>query len=150
LTEITDQQKYQILAKLSLMALYLVFGIDVTLAAFGYFIQGKTVIEPGGDMTLIRNIFLFMVFAEFASLHFVKNALLSKVPRVTDLEHVPYQQLLNITYVVAGMCVSIAVYGFLIVLLGGDYDFLLLFVAISLIGFQLFRLRKKDLDKIGT
>ena len=150
MTGLTDQQKYQILAKLSLLALYLVFGIDVTLAAIGYFIQGNMAFDSGHDTVLIRNVFLALVFAEFASLHFMKNALLSKLPRITDPERIPYQQLLNITYVVAGICVSISAYGLIIVALGGDYDFLLLFVAISLIGFQLFRLRKKDLDKLGT
>lgn len=150
MTELTDQQKYQILAKLSLMALYLVFGIDMTLAVIGYFLQGDVAVGSSNGTFWIRNIFLFLVFAEFASLHFIKNALLSRVPYLTDQGEPPYQQLLSITYIVAGMCVSIAVYGFIIVLMGGDFDFLLLFVAISLIGFQLFRIRKKDLDKIGT
>jgi hypothetical protein len=150
LSELSDKKKYEILAKLSLTALYLVFAINVTLAAIAYFIQGKTGIRAAQDTFLIRNIFLGLAFVELAALQFVKNTLLSKVPRFSDDDKVPYQQLLTITYIIAGMCVSIAIYGFILVLLGGHYDFVLLFVAISLIGFQLFRIRKKDLDKLGT
>jgi hypothetical protein len=150
LTEFSDKKKYEILARLSLVALYLVFGINVTLAAIAYFIQGNVYIGAGSDTVLIRNIFIILALVELAALQFIKNVLLSRVPCITDAEDIPYQQLLSITYIIAGMCVSIAVYGFIIVLLGGHYDFMLLFVAISLIGFQLFRLRKKDLDKLGT
>ncbi|UCC80892.1 MAG: hypothetical protein JSW64_05905 [Candidatus Zixiibacteriota bacterium] len=150
MTEFSDKKKYEILAKLSLIALYLVFGINVALAAVAYFIQGNVYMESGPDTVLIRNIFIVLALLELAALQFIKNVLLSRVPRITDAEDIPYHQLLSITYVIAGMCVSIAVYGFIIVLLGGNYDFMLLFVAISLIGFQLFRLRKKDLDKLGT
>ncbi len=131
-------------------ALYLVFFINIALGIIAYFIQARIGVKIGGDTVLIRNIFLGLAFAELIALQFVKNALLAKVPRFTDEDTVPYQQLFTVTYIVAGMCVSIAVYGFIIVLLGGHFDFMLLFVAISLIGFQLFRIRKKDLDKLGT
>jgi len=150
LTEFSDKKKYEILARLSLVSLYLVFGINVTLAVIAYFIQGKVYMEMGSNTVTIRNVFIVLALLELAALQFIKNVLLSRVPRITDAEDIPYQQLLSITYIIAGMCVSIAVYGFIIVLLGGHYDFMLLFVAISLIGFQLFRLRKKDLDKLGT
>jgi len=148
LTELTDKKKYEIIARLSLVALYLVFGINITLAAIAYFIQGKIYMETGADTTLIRNIFIILALVELAALQFIKNALLTKIPRITNAGEIPYQQLLSITYIIAGMCISIAIYGFIIVLLGGDYDFMLLFAAISLIGFQLSRLRKKDLDRI--
>ena len=150
MTEFSDKKKYEILARLSLVSLYLVFGINVTLAVIAYFIQGKVYMEMGSNTVTIRNVFIVLALLELAALQFIKNVLLSRVPRITDAEDIPYQQLLSITYIIAGMCVSIAVYGFIIVLLGGHYDFMLLFVAISLIGFQLFRLRKKDLDKLGT
>jgi hypothetical protein len=150
LKEFSDKKKYEVLARLSLVALYLVFGLNVTLAVIAYFIQGNVYIGTGSDTVLIRNIFIVLALVELAALQFIKNVLLSRVPRITDAEDIPYHQLLSITYVIAGMCVSIAAYGFIIVLLGGHYDFMLLFVAISLIGFQLFRLRKKDLDKLGT
>ncbi len=150
MTELSDKKKYEILARLSLVALYLVFGINIMLAAIAYFIQGKVYMEMGSNTVTIRNVFIVLALLELAALQFIKNVLLSKVPRITDTEDIPYHQLLSITYIIAGMCVSIAVYGFIIVLLGGNYDFMLLFVAISLIGFQLFRLRKKDLDKLGT
>ena len=150
MTELSDKKKYEILARLSLVALYLVFGTNITLAAIAYFIQGNMYIEIGPDTVVIRNIFIILALVELAALQFIKNVLLSKVPGIIDVEDIPYRQLLSITYIIAGMCVSIAVYGFIIVLLGGNYDFMLLFVAISLIGFQLFRLRKKDLDKLGT
>jgi len=148
LTELTDKKKYEIIARLSLVALYLVFGINITLAAIAYFIQGKIYMETGEEITLIRNIFIILALVELAALQFIKNALLTKIPRITNAGEIPYQQLLSITYIIAGMCISIAIYGFIIVLLGGDYDFMLLFAAISLIGFQLSRLRKKDLDRI--
>jgi len=150
LSGLSDKKKYEILARLSLTALYLVFAINVTLAAIAYFIQGKTGLSTGVDSLLIRNIFLGLAFVELAALQFIKKTLLARVPRFSDEDEVPYQQLMAITYIIAGMCVSIAIYGFILVLLGGHYDFVLLFVAISLIGFQLFRIRKKDLDKLGT
>ena len=150
MSELSDKKKYEILARLSLMALYLVFAINVTLGIIAYFIQGKTGMQTVSESLLIRNIFLGLAFVELAALQFIKKTLLAKVPEFSENSQVPYQQLLTITYVIAGLCVSIAVYGFILVLLGGDYDYMLLFVAISLIGFQLFRIRKKDLDKLGT
>lgn len=150
MSELSDSKKYEILARLSLIALYLVFFIDLSLGIIAYFIRTRTGIQIGNDSVLLRNIFLALVFAELAAMQFIKNTLLAKVPHFSDEDTVPYQQLFTITYIIAGMCVSVAVYGFIIVLLGGNFDFMLLFVALSLIGFQLFRIRKKDLDKLGT
>ena len=147
MNESLDKKKYEILARLSISSLYLVFGLNVTLAAVAYFLQGETYSENITDNTLIRNVFIILALLELAALQFIKNALISRIPR-SSIDNIPYNQLISITYIVAGMCVSIAIYGLIIVLLGGNYDFMLLFVAISLIGFQLFRLRKKDLDKI--
>ena len=150
MSELSDKKKYEILARLSLLALYLVFFIDITLGIIAYFLQTRTGIIIGNESVLTRNIFLGLAFVELAALQFIKNVMLARVPHFSDEDAVPYQQLFTITYVVAGMCVSISVYGFIIVLFGGNFDFMLLFVAISLIGFQLFRIRKKDLDKLGT
>lgn len=150
MNELSDKKKYEILARLSLIALYIVFFIDISLGIIAYFIQSRIGITIESETVLIRNIFLALAFAELAAMQFLKNTLLAKVPNFSDEDEVPYQQLFTITYIIAGMCVSIAVYGFIIVLLGGNFDFMLLFVAISLIGFQLFRIRKKDLDKLGT
>lgn len=150
MNELSDKKKYEILARLSLTALYIVFVVDVALGIIAYFIQSRIGIKIDSETVLIRNIFLALAFAELIALQFIKNTLLAKVPNFTNEDEVPYQQLFTITYIIAGMCVSIAVYGFIIVLLGGHFDFMLLFVAISLIGFQLFRIRKKDLDKLGT
>ena len=147
MNDILDKKKYEILAKLSISSLYLVFVLNITIAAVAYFLQGEIYSDNITVNTLIRNVFIILALLELAALQFIKNALISRIPPAS-IDNIPYNQLMSITYIVAGMCVSIAAYGLIIVLLGGNYDFMLLFVAISLIGFQLFRLRKKDLDKI--
>ncbi len=149
MTPLSENQKNELIAKFSLMALYLVFGVDISLAAIAYFIQGFVVIEIGRDTIMVRNVFLIAAVAELGAIQLIKRLLLSKLPRIENEEDIPYQGLTNITYIIAAMCVSIATFGLIIVTLGGSFDFMLLFLAISLIGFQIFRLRNKDLDKLS-
>lgn len=149
MTPLSENQKNELVAKFSLMALYLVFGGDISLTAIAYIIQGFIVIEIGRDTIMIRNVFLIMAVVELGAIQLIKRSLLSKLPRIENEEDIPYQGLTNITYVIAAMCVSIATFGLIIVTLGGSFDFMLLFLAISLIGFQIFRLRNKDLDKLS-
>jgi len=149
MTPLSENQKNELIAKFSLMALYLVFGVDISLAAIAYFMQGFVVIEIGRDTIMVRNVFLIAAVAELGAIQLIKNSLLSKLPRIENEEDIPYQGLTNITYIIAAMCVSIATFGLIIVTLGGSFDFMLLFLAISLIGFQIFRLRNKDLDKLS-
>lgn len=149
MTPLSENQKNELVAKFSLMALYLVFGVDISLAAIAYIIQGFIVIEIGRDTIMIRNVFLIVAIIELGAIQLIKRSLLSKLPRIENEEDIPYQGLTNITYIIAAMCVSIATFGLIIVTLGGSFDFMLLFLAISLIGFQIFRLRNKDLDKLS-
>lgn len=149
MTPLSENQKNELVAKFSLMALYLVFGVDISLAAIAYIIKGFIVIEIGRDTIMIRNVFLIVAIIELGAIQLIKRSLLSKLPRIENEEDIPYQGLTNITYIIAAMCVSIATFGLIIVTLGGSFDFMLLFLAISLIGFQIFRLRNKDLDKLS-
>ena len=150
MTPLSENQKNELVAKFSLMALYLVFGVDISLAAIAFIIQGFIVIEIGRDTIMIRNIFLIVAVVELGAIQLIKRSLLSKLPRIENEEDIPYQGLTNITYIIAAMCVSIATFGLIIVTLGGSFDFMLLFLAISLIGFQIFRLRNKDFDKLSN
>ena len=149
MTPLSENQKNELVAKFSLMALYLVFGVDISLAAIAFIIQGFIVIEIGRDTIMIRNIFLIVAVVELGAIQLIKRSLLSKLPRIENEEDIPYQGLTNITYIISAMCVSIATFGLIIVTLGGSFDYMLLFLAISLIGFQIFRLRIKDIDKLS-
>ncbi|MEE9555236.1 MAG: hypothetical protein V3W18_13185 [candidate division Zixibacteria bacterium] len=133
-----------ILARLSIIAMYIVLGIGLAAIIAGYLI-----IQSGsGQQTeniLFRNILFVLCLVELAAIQFLKRQLLSKYGSVESSKNISYQTLLPPTLVIAAMCSAISVYGLVAVILGSSLEVLLLFVAVSLIGYQLFRIRERDL-----
>ena len=133
-----------VLARVSAVALYIVLGTGILAIAAGYLI-----IEAGISVypqnTLIRNILFLVGLTDLAATQFIKRTLLIKLRSADSQDRVSYQMLLGPTMIIAAMCSAISFYGLVAVILGSPLDVLLLFVVVSLIGFQLFRIREKDL-----
>lgn len=133
-----------ILARLSLIALYIVLGTGLTAIAAGYL-----VIQSGSSQQteniLLRNIVFVAALIDLASIQYVKRSLLGKLRSPEDSASITFAMLLGPTLIIAAICAAISIYGFIAVIFGSSLDVLLLFVAVSLIGYQLFRIRDRDL-----
>lgn len=147
MTNHSPQDDYEILSKLSSISLYIVLGCDIAVLIIGYLIAQSGGIMPARN-NLIRNILFIVAVSELAAMQIVKRSMLSKIKPLAEGQFFDYRQLLPVSIVLAAMCSAIAIYGLVAVLLGCEIELLLLFIAISLIGYQLFRIRARDLERL--
>ncbi len=143
----SNDQKYHLLARLSLTALYILLSVDFVIIVAGYFIA-QSIYSNVGNI-LIRDILFAVAIFDLLAIFFVKKFTLANALKThafdqnRDFQQL-HKMLLNITLIITMMCSAISIYGLVLVILGEKFEILLLFVVISLIGYQLFRLRAKD------
>jgi len=147
----SQEEQFRILLRLSLIALYILVGFNMMIIAAGYLMVQNFAMESVPS-TLLRNIIFLLAVAEFAAIFFVRRAMLISSmrsnPKDGTLPQIrPYPDLLRITIVIAALCSIISVNGLILLILGERFEILLLFVALSLVGYQFFRLRPRDFDK---
>ena len=149
----SDEHRYQVLSRLSLISLYILLACNSIIVVIGYFIsKSRSISEPASPLP--REILFILVIAEMIATYLVRFQMLKRVlkmgidrPSLDDT--ILYKALLNITITVAAMCSIIPVYGLILIFLGEKFEVLILFAAISLIGYQFFRLRPKDFEEKG-
>jgi len=145
----SDQESTRVLLKLSLMALYILLAYNLIMMGMGYWLIQSNQVSANAPGKLVRNIIFLVAIAEMVVIQFVKRAMLARVNRKSPPEPYPTPQavskeLQNITLVIAAMCSAISTYGLVLLTLGEKFEVLLFFVALSLVAYQLFRLRPKD------
>ncbi len=144
----SDEHKYSILARLSLIALYILVAYDLIIVALGYFLALSNDANSAGSW-LARDIVFALALADMAAIFLVKKVMLGKAVKAHRIdtkadEITRYKKLLNITLVIALLCLAISTFGLILVILGEKFEVLIFFVAISLVAYQFFRLRPRD------
>lgn len=142
----SDEQRYHLILKLSLFALYILLAYDALAIALGYYLGQAGAIRESGN-NLVRNVFLVIAIGEMLAIFFIKKAMLTKIFKIGagELdENSLYKKFLNLTIIITALCASLSTFGLIMVILGEQFEVLLLFAAISLIAYQFFRLRPKD------
>ena len=142
----SERERDHALLKLSLIALYMILGYDALATIVGYFIV-KINIDANGSK-LIRNAVFLIAIIDLAAIYWVKRVML-RIALSGDSGpdynvEIHYRQLFRITIIIAAMCIAISTYGLILVIFGEKFEVLMLFIAISLIGYQFFRLRPRD------
>lgn len=145
----SDQERTRVLLKLSLMALYILLAYNLIIMGIGYWLIQSNQVSANAPGKLARNIIFLVAVAEMVAIQFIKRAMLARLNRKRPLEQEPMPQtiskeLQNITLVIAAMCSAISTYGLVLLTLGEKFEVLLFFMALSLVAYQLFRLRPKD------
>jgi hypothetical protein len=143
-----NQDDYaNVLARLSTLALLIVLGTGIAVATVGYlYIRYSD--YTGIENVTVRNILFVLGLLELAAIQVLKISMLGKIRLTSGDQESLYARLTPATVVIAAMCSSISIYGLVATILGSSYEVLLLFVAISLIGYQLFRIRNRDLKRL--
>jgi hypothetical protein len=147
LSIVSHDEKYAILSKLSLVSLYMVLGINIIVGIAGYIFVYYQDVSPPDAMPLIRNIFYIMAFMELAVVFFLKRFLLSKIDIETINIRELNQKLFNISIIISSLCNTISIYGLVLVIIGDEMKIMFVFIAVSLLAYQVFRLRIRDLEK---
>ncbi len=147
MTNHTPQDDYEIMSKLSSISLYIVLGCDIAVLIIGYLVAQSAGIMPVRN-NLLRNVLFIVAVSELAAMQFVKKLMLSKIKPPAEGLALDYRQLMPVTIIIAVMCSAIPIYGLVAVILGNELEVLFLFIAISLIGYQLFRIRPRDLERL--
>ncbi len=143
----SPQDDYEIMSKLSSISLYIVLGCDLAALIIGYLIAQSGRIMPASN-NLHRNVLFIVAISELAAMHILKRSMLSNMKSPAEGLPLDYRQLMPVTIIIAAMCSAISIYGLVAVILGNELEVLFLFIAISLIGYQLFRIRPRDLEKL--
>jgi hypothetical protein len=146
----SDNQRDQILLKLSLLSLYILLGFDALATIIGYMVAKSNMDMVGNK--LLRNIVFLVAVVDLAAIFLVKKTMLGNMLKIhkaipDNINPLPYNSLLTITLVITAMCIAISTYGLVLIILGEKLEILLLFIAISLIGYQFFRLRSRDFEE---
>lgn len=146
----SEEEKSSTILRLSLIALYILVGFDLAIMALGYYLA-QSFSEPRSVDTLMRNIIFLVAVGEFFAIYFIKKTMLQKTIQAFKANQSvkqgwQYSELLKITIVINAMCAGISIYGLALIVLGAKIEILLLFVAMSLIGYQFFRLRPRDFE----
>jgi hypothetical protein len=144
----SEEHRYHVLLKLSLVALYILLAYNGVMIGLGYYFFQSGMVQATSSR-IIKNIIFIVAIIEMILIFGIKKAMLKiTIKTQTDSDNqnqtLPYHKLLTITVVIAAMCSSIATYGLVLIILGEKFEILMLFVAISLISYQFFRLRPKD------
>lgn len=147
MTNHSPQDDYEIISKLSSISLYIVLGCDIAALIIGYLIAQSSGIIPARN-NLIRNILFIVAVSELAVMQIVKRSMLSKIKPPAEGLAFDQRQLMPVSIVIAVFCSAISIYGLVAVILGSELEVLLLFIAISLIGYQFFRIRPRDLERL--
>jgi len=135
-----------VLARLTTLSLLVILGVGIAAIGAGYTILQSDV-YPAKENTLIRNILFLVGLMDLAMVQFLKRKLLSDISLSPSDNEQNLQVLMPVTLVITALCSAISIYGVVAVFLGSSLEVLLLFVAVSLIGYQLFRIRAKDLER---
>jgi hypothetical protein len=144
----SNDHKYSVLARLSLIALYILLAYDLIIVALGYFLALSNDINSAGEW-LARDIVFALAIVDMAAIFLVKRIMLSRALKAHQYDKnsddiTRYRKLLNITLMIALLCLAISTFGLILVILGEKFEVLLFFVAISLVAYQFFRLRPRD------
>ncbi len=143
----SEQQKVETISRLSLISLMMVLGSAIVMAAIGYLVTQERISQEGFKLDLLTEVIFLVALSEFPAAFFVRKSLMAKLSKTTQ-SNSPEIKLNTISVIMAAFAMAISTYGLVIVLLGNKFEMLFLFVAISLIHYQLFRLRLKDFDDI--
>lgn len=141
------REDYQILARLSIVSLYIVVGVGLAVIIIGYLYLQSAAPNPAPNKP-IRNVLFIVALTVLPATHIVKRSMLSKIRPPDPGGSFDPGQLFQINITISAMCAGISIYGLVAVILGNEYEVLLLFVAVSLIAYQFFRLRPRDLEKL--
>jgi hypothetical protein len=144
----SNDHKYSVLAKLSLIALYILLAYDLIMVALGYFLSLSNDINSAGDR-LLRDIVFGLAIVDMAAIFLIKKVMLSRAIRAHQFDAIAddvtrYKKLFRITMIIAILCLAISTYGLILVILGEKFEVVVFFVAISLVAYQFFKLRPRD------
>ena len=142
-----QREDYRLLARLSIISLYIVVGVGLAMIVVGYLYMQSTHHTPTPNKP-IRNVLFLIALTVLPATHILKRSRLSKIDPPEPGGSFDPGQLLQINITISAMCAGISIYGLVAVILGNEYEVLLLFVAVSLIAFQFFRLRPRDLERL--
>jgi hypothetical protein len=146
----SDEHRNHVLTKLSLGALFILLAYDFAIVVIGYFLDQQYSSAATGN-PFVRNIIFAVALADMIAIYVIKNLMLkrsskSQIDRPAADEKLLYKELRNITVVITAMCSAIPVYGLILVILHEKFEVLVFFAAVSLIAYQLFRLRPRDFE----
>ena len=147
MNRITEEQKYAIISRVSLISLAMVLGLNVIVALVGYIFTYYQEVTPADNIHIIRYALYFITLSEFLAIFIVKRNLISKID-INALDLKTFQQkLFNVSIIVSAICNAISIYGLVLVIMGDEFRIMFIFIAASLIAFQIFRIRIRDLEK---
>ncbi len=145
---IADSKKYEMLARLSQTSLFIILGSNIALLAVAYILFQSDIPPAFIRNVVLRNTLFVIAVLELPAIHFVKQSLITGLPADNNGDQFLFKRLFFVNLVITAMCAVISVYGLVIFAIGGEFRILLLFIAISLIGYQIFRIRGKDIDRL--
>jgi hypothetical protein len=142
----SDQERNEIIARSTLLTMPFLLLSNIAYLVIGYIITDGDKITSAPVSVFMRNVLFFVVLCELIATFIVKKKMLAELKNEAEFTPAAYTQIKNTAITIAAMCGAIGIYGLVAILLGNKFEVLVFFVAVSLIAFQIFRLRSRDFE----
>jgi len=152
-----DVNLTKILFKITYMGLFMNVLMPIGIFIAAAFLMGKDLqagtgldIPMDGTLRVLLYAFLALSLADVAVTYFIRKKFPEKIlvregqPPTEKFE----QATMRISILVFSLNLSYSIYGLVLLFLGAEIEVMMLFLAISLIAYQLFRPRQKYLEQL--
>ncbi len=144
--------------RLIYLGLLLNIVLPLILLGLGYFFRSSAFVEQQNfDLRFVLVILLAVSFAELGVIWILKRKWLGnflQVPALPAVQTViqpparsPQKFAFSFAIVIYSLCLTPSIYGFVYFLLGGNLNWFVLFIAITFLGFLLFKPKEEELKK---
>jgi hypothetical protein len=153
----TDINFTKILVKVTYIGLFLNVLVPIGMFTAAAFLTGKN-IEVGsginfGDDDTLRIMFyglLIVTAIDIVITYVIRKKMPERLLRAMgSTTHERFEKVVvNFSLIIFSFNLSYAIYGLVLVIIGAELEVMMLFMAFSLIGYQLFRPRQKYLERL--
>lgn len=134
------------------LGLALNLALPLVFLAIGFLLRKNGVgTNPIPNLKLFFWVLIFISVGELLAIFIFKKSFFAKVSRKSQmgLSQIPIQKsILTFSVVIFILCLAPSIYGFVYFLLGGKVEEFLLFIAITFLGFRIFRPNLEEIKQL--
>lgn len=135
------------------LGLALNLALPLGLLVIGFFLRKNGVgANPTPNLKLFFWVLIFVSVSELLALYIVKKTLLANASKrnFTTLSQSPVQKsILTFSIVIFALSLAPSIYGLVYFLLGGKLEEFLLFIAVTFLGFRIFRPNLEEIKQLA-
>lgn len=134
------------------LGLVLNLAIPLGFLALGFFLRKNGVgANPIANLKLFFWVLVFISISELLGIFIFKKSFFARFSKKSQMgiSQIPIQKsILTFSIVIFALCLAPSIYGFIYFLLGGKLEEFLLFIAVTFLGFRVFRPNLEEIKQL--